>query len=249
MRTVQQYREQRRLRQELGNWNVGHFPIGTVVEVESPHNKFVPEADRRHPEEIYGRSVATVSGVTSNGPDSYLIQLVDKCNLSCDVQSTNINWVRAIVSRGTGKLNPDDQAVIDQIRQDRIELFKEKGWGHPYESIHQLASESVPGNCYGIGDLRYFLANYIENHPRYANQKVGEHLIDSHKLYVLVAKNLPEFNVYSYGKVVSVNKKRFARIVKAAYARAKVRRRVMQAINRRLDEEHYEREFAFDNDF
>lgn len=247
MSSVQQYREQRRRHQALGKFHTAHFPIGTIVEVESPFNKNpLPMEQRNHPDEIYGRNVETVAGIISNGPNSWLIQLASKSDLTEALDATNIDWVRRIISRGNGTLLPKDQAVVDQIKRDRAELFKRRGWKDPNPTQLQLLSAPTYNNSYGIFDLRHFLNCYINEHPQYRTNGISDHLIDFDRLYELVSIQFPQFRPVIIGfKVHSINKKRFARVVKAAYAKSKTSRRKAEQLEALENQEQYEREFNF----
>lgn len=230
---------------KTNKFHIAHFPVGTVVEYENPFNRFLSEDQRVHPEESYERSTAVVCGVRSNGPNSWLVEFAEPSEVGGGCGQTNIQWVRKIVSRGNGKLLSKDQQIVDQLREaQKAEMAKH----NVVFRDTAIANSTVPtpGNCYGIYDMRSFLHCYTLTHPLYKVTN-GQHYINFDKLLHLVLARLPQFKPENYFDVKSVNKKKFARIFKAAYAHSKTNQRAVERVNAALDAEHYAREMELDD--
>lgn len=237
MRTVAQYRKARADRKRKGVFHIGHFPIGTVVEVESPCGKYIAEEDRIHPDEMYARVQHTVSGVVSNGPNSWLIQLSDKCRLGDWIDAINIQWVRRIVKRGDGTLPPELQVKVDAINAKREARLAELV-GKQRSPYDIFAAEGGKGR-YSIAYVDYLIDFYLNDHPKYKNRPV-DHLICKDTLRREIFKHIPPRGA-PYTNY-TINKKRFAKVFEAAFRRSFVSRRVQAGIEDRLNQEQYARD-------
>lgn len=234
----------RRKEQDKKRWypkfHIGHFPIGTVVEVESPRagNIISDEADRINPDEVYPRQQVTVSGILNNGPDSWLIKLTKQCELGTWLNSINIGWVRSIVSRGPGYLTTEDQAEVDRINAEH-NAKKARILGHR-PTNHGSEWPMTKGNCYAAYSFSMLTHHLVYNHPT-LKIKDHTHLVDvdalAHALYLRFKHTLDIEERMFY-----VPRKKLYRAYKQLLAKYFVRRRVESAIDARMNMEQYERD-------
>lgn len=231
------HREARQLEQQLGKFHVGHLPIGTVIEFESPTNGHIPKEQRQHPEEMYGRSTATVAGITSNGPDSWLAELVSKSELTGDLDYINFAWIRRIVSRGTGKLTVEDQATVDKIR---AEYAQSAGKVFTEDAQMRIIFKAGHRSTYNVAWVSDLVTFYLNHHPAYKNVS-SDHLIRRDLITKFILSRVGVKDKHNHSFVI--NKRKFAKIFKAAYQHSRISRRKSQAEENRELAEIYARDW------
>lgn len=124
-------------------FNIGHFPPGTIVTVESNFMRYLEdEAEREYEGQMYELVPnLKVLSVSSNGPDSYLIEL-DIPTLSPVMSGnyvTNMSWVRSIQKRGQDSCSPVPYVDTGELISSLV--FREDTSGmhsYDYEAIRAL---------------------------------------------------------------------------------------------------------------
>jgi len=260
MRTVAQYKARREQEKREGKFHLAHFPIGTVVEVECPTLKFLNEDERQYPGEAYPRKTTTIVGLSANGDNSFVFDMPEWCELSKDINTMNLQWIRKIVSRGTGKLNAEDQAIVDGIRKRRAEYMAKHHPKYPdngYESeTLQKTNEPANGNRYHISYFVGFLRQYMRERG-YLND-LDQHLYNMDFITDFIYSRLTKrYRIEPYSEEAgfcfgpgdyTVSKKQFAKLFKQAIAKGKHCRRVVAAIEAARQNELYSREWEHDYD-
>lgn len=237
MITVAQARADRARDRVIGKFHIAHFPVGTIIEVESVCNNFLPEDQRLNKHEFYARSIHTVAGVEMNGPNSWIIERAEKCKLGNWLDGINISWVRRIIKRGDGNLYGDEKALVESIREHRRKLFEErdKHNAQPYPPSYCKGTY----NAYSIRELvRLHLETVYNNRDK-------DHLYDIDLVTKIVVGILkPSWKGFS----IHINKKRFARAMKQAMAKGKVSRKKRASDEYKMEMERWEKEMAHDYD-
>lgn len=226
-------KERRALEKRLGKFHTAHFPVGTVIEWEDPFTKFQHDEERTYPDEAYRRSTGTVIEVTETITNNFIVRVATQCPVTNKEPgintpgSFNMDWVRKIVSRGNGTLNAVDQEFVDGMREYTVPTERQ-------------CTYPGPGNRYTFYCVRELAMTYL--------QRVGatSHVIDFDKLISEISAklNYRKVGVNTFFNLKSVNKKRFARVFQAAYARAKVNRKKVERDREREEAEFYNREFS-----
>ncbi|ARV76806.1 hypothetical protein PHABIO_175 [Pseudomonas phage Phabio] len=248
MRTVAQYRQRRAAEQAQGKFHLGHLPIGTVVEVEDPCGGFLSKSAQVYPGESYPRIKLVVAGIEPNGENSYVFSYPEWSTLCADVSCINIQWIRRIVSRGTGKLLPEDQALMDKFRQDRIDYMAEHhpAWSERRAPTIKEATLPCNGNNYRFWDSRGLVAGWMAEHGY--SSPTGQHLYDHEKIMAGLFPYLTVINPDSFGRELMISKKKFARVMKRVLAKAKTSRHIAAAITEAEMAKQYEEDMRY-NDY
>lgn len=259
MRTIEQYKKRREQEKRNPKFHIAHLPVGTVVEVEWPASGFINEEARTYPNETYPRKIVTVVNILCNGYNSYLLETTEWQELSKSLSSINIGWVRKIVSRGVGKLNPEDQATVDGLRKRRADYLATQlsSWSdHDDKPTSRQFNSPSNGNRYHISYLAVFLRQYMRERG-YMNP-LDQHLYDidqiSEFLHTRLTKRYitrpysPETGFFYGLGGYTVSKKQFAKLFQQAIVKSKRRRRVAAAIEECRQMEQYEREWEHDYD-
>lgn len=239
MITVAEARRTRALEKLNGKFHIAHFPIGTVVEVESPTNGFIhDESQRPHPDHMYHRTTHTVAGVVNNGPDSWLIERAEKCKLGDWLDVINISWVRRIVKRGDGQLYGEEKAEVERIRALRNEFLNR--YDRPRDPRMEMQQPSYSKGTY----MTYSITELVRLHlNKVYNNRDEDHLYDIDKLTQIVVGILkPRWT----GFAISINKKRFARAMKQAMAKGKVSRKKRASDEYKAEMKRWEKEMEHD---
>lgn len=249
MRAVAEYRKNRADQQRLGKFHIGHLPVGTVVEVEYPgHDNFIKEEDRVHPDEMYGRKQLTIVKVYPNGENSYVFDYTEWSALGADLSSMNINWIRRIVSRGTGKLTDEDQAKVDQFAKDRLAYMAER---HPNWTPHTrplVQGNTLPtnGNRYRFWYVAHFVQGWMTERGYYDDH--CQHLYDVDFIIESIVPHFTRVEGAGWSSEYTISKKRFAKVMKHILAKAAKSRRVAAAITAAEEWKQYEHDMAHDYD-
>lgn len=242
MITVAQARADRARDRVIGKFHIAHFPVGTVFEVESCCNSFLPEDQRINEYENYGRTIHTVAGVVANGPNSWVIERAEKCKLGNWLDSINITWVRRIIKRGDGNLYGEEKELVERIRRERQEFLDNK---FPNRSKDISFEPSFSKGTYRSWSIRTLVAHHMAT--VYGNRD-NDHLYDIDLVTKIVCGILkPKFEDYFFGEA-TINKKRFARAMKQAMAKGKVSRKKRASDERKTEMERWEKEMAYDYD-
>lgn len=236
MITVAQARADRARDRVVGKFHTAHFPVGTIIEVESVCNQFLPEDQRPNEYEDYGRSIHTVAGVESNGPNSWIIERAEKCKLGNWLDGINMSWVRRIIKRGDGQLYGEEKELVERIRESRRKLFEErdKHQAQPYPPSYCKGTY----NAYSIRELvcRHLTTVY--------NNRDQDHLYDIDLVTRIVVDILkPSWKGFS----IRINKKRFARAMRQAMAKGKVSRKKRASDEYKMEMERWEKEMEHDD--
>lgn len=237
MITVAQARADRARDRVIGKFHIAHFPVGTIFEVESVCNKFLPEEERPNEYENYGRSIHTVAGVEANGPNSWIIERAEKCKLGNWLDGINMSWVRRIIKRGDGNLYGDEKALVESIRESRRKLFEERD--------KRAAQPYPPSYCKGTYNT-YSIRELVRLHlNKVYNNRDQDHLYDIDLVTRIVCEILkPRWVGYS----ISINKKRFARAMKQAMAKGKISRKKRASDEYKMEMARWEKEMEHDYD-
>lgn len=225
----------------ISKFHIGHFPVGTVVEVECPC-EVINKGDYIHPGERYKRKVITVVAVVPNGQDSYLLKATEWSESGYDLYAINMGWVRRIVSRGIGKLTLEDQTKVEQFAKDREDRMKEiiPNWCKRKEVTLKSSTLPVNGNKYRFNHDPGFVALWM--HERGYLNPDQQHLYDMEYIWEQL---LPHFNVTGgWWAIYTIPKKKFARIMKQVIAKAKISRRAAAAVEHWLAMVQYEKDMA-----
>lgn len=225
------------------NFNIGHFPVGTVFEFECPTGGYIPEEERKYPDETYNRQIATVVSVIENGAHSYILEYPEWQDSGKCLAAVNMGWARRIIKRGTGKLIEQDQILTDSLRQKRVDYMAEHhpGWGVNKETL-QNSNGPVNGNKYKIEFLRGFVHMWLTERGYFKHGT--QHLYSIDYIVETVWARLPK-EESRWGAVSNIGKKKFAKIMKQVLAKAKVSRAKTHREDQAEQMREYERDFDY----
>lgn len=249
MRTVAEYRKNRADQQRMGKFHIGHLPVGTVVEVEYPgHDNFVQEEDRVHPDEMYGRKQLTIVRVYHNGENSYIFDYTEWSDLCSDLSSMNTNWIRRIVSRGTGKLTDEDQTKVDQFAKDRLVYMAEHypNWKPNIPPTIKENTMPVNGNRYRFWGIANFIQGWMTERGYYGDHR--QHLYDVDFIIGSIVPHLTKVEGTGWSSEYTISKKRFAKAMKQILAKAAKSRRVAAAITAAEEWKQYVQDMEHDHE-
>lgn len=229
-------------KQNKVKFNLGHFPIGTVFEYEDPMAGYLNDEERALTGELYHRTISTVVAIRDAGANSWCIEMPVWQDSGKCLMAVNMQWVRRIVRRGTGKLIEQDQIHVDELRKRRKDYMTEHhpNWREGFASMQSNGIASN-GNTYQIEYLPEFIFQWMKE--RGYEEHGGQHLYDNDFIRNFMHANLPyvkkEWGMPSY----TVRKKKFAKLMKQALAKGKRSRRTIERIEEASRMEEFERDF------
>lgn len=220
----------------IPKFNIGHFPVGTVVDIENVFNKFLPEEERIWEEQLYGLSRGTVTGLEANGVDSYVIMM---SGLSAEEDpmgqcATNIQWVRRIISRGKDSCVPYVSPTLAFYAKELRDNWTDPAIKHHSKYkvarmrslvnvlLHQLCTD--PAHLYDTDKLM----ELVLADPSVIAGKVIYHPEWSHHIYCL-------------------NKKRMRKLVARLIPRCRTSRKAAAKAEDEANERYYRDSSIFDD--
>jgi hypothetical protein len=185
------------------NFNRAHFPVGTLFTAGT-----------------VATGVHEVTGVSCNGPDSWVVDTntPEPAFTHGGFKSINVQWVDAIVKRGEGR-------VLIKTHRHRLE---------GYDSRVAMLSAYT-------GGWSSMISSMLLHHPAYRDDAC-DHLYD----YQLIIDAL----MHHFGEryyVGVINKKKFHKVFKAALTKAKTNRRKAQLVEQRQDMEMYKEDMGLED--